>query len=86
MKKNIHPKRNQVNFILPNGDSLVTHSTLQSKDGRKKEDNAPLEYRVDVLYLDCPAWNDGSFAKANEKASQVADFKRKYGDIFGDSA
>ncbi len=78
MKKDIHPKYNEITVVLSDGKtSFKTRST----------------YGADTLQLDIdtanhPAWNQGKANMINEKAGKVASFNDKFGgfDFMGGGA
>jgi large subunit ribosomal protein L31 len=70
MKKDIHPKYKELKIVMNNGDEFITKSTYPGDS-----------ILVDVDYREHPAWK-GGVASLNSKASQVASFNKKFGNIF----
>lgn len=71
MKKDIHPNYKPLKIKLPNKDNTFT--IFETKSTHPAE-----TYTVDILFSNHPAWNKGAHMGANQKATNVAKFNKKY--------
>jgi ribosomal protein L31 len=70
MRKDIHPKYNQVNVVFPGGESASIMSTY----------NKGNTIHAELHFLKHPAWSGGR-AETNTFANSVAEFNNKYGGL-----
>lgn len=71
MQPEIHPDYHDITIVLTDGTKLKTRSTY-GKPGASLQ--------LDVDYKTHPAWNDGG-VRVNTKASSVAKFNSKFGNL-----
>lgn len=70
MKKDIHPNYKPLKVIMANGEEFTTSSTYSGES-----------VLLDVDFREHPAWK-GGVALVNSRANQVADFNKKFGNLF----
>lgn len=70
MKKDIHPNYKKLKIVMANGEEFETSSTYAGES-----------VLLDVDFREHPAWK-GGVALVNTRANQVADFNKKFGNMF----
>ena len=76
MKPDTHPDYHDITVVMTDGTEFKTRSTY-GKEGSKLQ--------LDVDFKTHPAWNDGG-VRVNSKASQVAKFNSRFGNLGGANA
>lgn len=70
MKKDIHPNYKELTIVMADGNKFQTGSTYPGDS-----------ILIDVDFRKHPAWK-GGVASVNTNANQVAEFNKKFGNLF----
>lgn len=69
-KKNIHPKMYSLEVIMPDGEKIITQSTLNKGS-----------IRAEMAFREHPAWTGEGRAAINKSAERVEEFNKRFGGI-----